>query len=174
MHDSKTWRPRSPLSGVSTHLRRRRYVDLHSSLLLDSMVPPPLPHLNLRCLLQMDSASWCPGGCGTLFKYLVFPRRNRLWPPFPFLRSLLPSLILNSPTLTRVYGVVIAPGVIVPSLSSSLPKIFRIIYFARYRRDARLFAFRCSLLLSFLPTIFVACPPPLLSSRSWNFLFLFG
>ena len=37
------------------------------------------------------------------------------------------------------------------SLSLSLsPQIFRIIYFARYRRDARLFALRCFLLLSFL------------------------
>lgn len=61
MHDSKTRRPRSPLSGVSTHLRRRRYVD--ATLLLvarpDVAPPPPSPppHLNLRCLLQMDSAS---------------------------------------------------------------------------------------------------------------------
>lgn len=79
MHDSKTRRrrrrPRGPLSGVSTHLRRR-YVELPLSpgslsmatpslpasqlpLRARSVSPPPArhPRLNLRCLLQMDSAS---------------------------------------------------------------------------------------------------------------------
>jgi len=49
--------------------------------------------LNLRCLLQMDSASWC---CGTLFKYLVFPRQDQL-DSFPLF---LPSLISLSLSLS--------------------------------------------------------------------------
>ena len=90
------------------------------------------PRLNLCCLLQMDSASWCPSGCGTLFKYLVFPRQD-----------LLGSFSLSSP-LSLSLSLSLPPSLLLPSSCTGLLlpaawlfslEIFRIIYFARYHHD---------------------------------------